>query len=134
VTAVAVLGAIVVLAALSRIWRAATAVERIVLVIGLVAYGVGVAGLAIPQERLHYLEYGLLAALVYAGSVPSFPDGSWRPVALGFVVAAALGLVDEALQGLWPRRYFDWGDVLLNARASAVGLVIAVPAWRAWRR
>lgn len=123
------------LAGLARVWRAATRLERLVLAIGLAAYGAGVLELEIPQERLHYLEYGLLAALVYVGSTARRPAGSWRPVAFGFAVAAALGLLDEALQGwLWPRRYFDWRDVLLNARAAAVGLVLAVPAWRAWCR
>lgn len=115
--------------------RAATRTERLVLAIGAVLYVVGVATLEIPQERLHYAEYGLLAGLVFAGLQGSRHNAVWQTALATIVLVAALGWLDESLQGaLWERRYFDWRDVQLNTRAAALGTLIAVPLWSAYRR
>lgn len=122
----------------ARWWRLTTAGERAAAAAALLAYAWGVAALEVPQERLHYLEYGLLAALVYRAVEPMPPAGA-RPRAAPLVAAAlvtgGIGLLDEILQGwLWARRYFDWADVWLNLRAGALGLLVAVPARAARRR
>ena len=124
----------VALAALPLI-RTATRTERLVLAIGAMLYVGGVATLDIPQERLHYAEYGLLAGMVFVGLQGARPKASWQSVVLTIVVAAALGWLDETLQGaFWERRYFDWRDVQLNVRAAALGTLLAVPLWSAYRR
>lgn len=135
VAVVAGLSALALLAGLARSWRTATAGERALVAVGLVLYALGVLSLEIPQERLHYLEYGLLAAVVYAGleARPRWPW--WLAAGTSFLIAAALGYLDEELQGrFWERRYFDWRDVALNVRAAALGTLLAVPLVRAWRR
>ncbi len=78
----------------------------------LVALGVIVALVKTHQERVHFLEYGLLAIL--AGGV--FPDPR-----RAFAFAALLGILDEAIQFLLPMRYFDPRDIAFNAVAAAFG-------------
>lgn len=82
-------------------------------------------GLAIPEERVHFLQYGLMALLArhaYAG-------GNERPrIRVSMVVAclltSGLGLLDECLQGLVPSRIFDWRDVGMNAGAAVTALLL----------
>jgi hypothetical protein len=135
VSLVAVAVALIVAVLAVRIARAATPVEWAVLLLGGVLYAVGVALLDIPQERLHYAEYGLLSALVFLGLQGEHRDGAGRSAAVAIVAVAGLGWLDETLQGaLWERRYFDWRDVELNVRAAALGVLLAVPMWSAWLR
>lgn len=137
-TAISVVAAVVAVAVALfalRIARAATRIELAVMVLGGLLYAAGVALLEIPQERLHYAEYGLLSALVFAGLQGEHRERAGRTAVAAIVLAAALGWLDEALQGaLWERRYFDWRDVELNLRAAALGVLLAVPIWSAWLR
>lgn len=137
VTVVGVIGAAAGMALLVvtiRLARGLTRLDAVALALGVAAYGLGVMQLEIPQERLHYVEYGLLAGLIFVG-LRERPGREAVAFLQAFAVGTALGFLDELLQGwLWPRRYFDWADVLLNLRASLVGLVIAVPLRRAWLR
>lgn len=145
-TAVGIVGVsagIALLAMVVRLVGAMAPLDGLLLAIGATVYGIGVLRLEIPQERLHYVEYGLLAGLIYVGlrhRVERPPSGATyagalAPALLAFAAGSALGLLDEALQGaLWPRRYFDWRDVGLNARASSVGVLLALPLHAAWLR
>ncbi len=126
-TLIAALGGVALVASVSRVWSAATMPERAGLGIAVLLYVLGVWVLEIAQERLHYLEYGLLAALVYTGLTRG---GLRRPPAavIAIVATALLGWLDEELQGrLWERRYFDWRDVRLNLQAAILGTGVAVP-------
>jgi hypothetical protein len=135
VTLLAVAVAVAVALAALPLVRAATRTERLALAVGASLYIVGVATLEIPQERLHYAEYGLLAGLVFAGLQGKRPKLAWPAAVLAIVIVAALGWLDETLQGaFWERRYFDWRDVQLNVRAAALGTLIAVPLWSAYQR
>ena len=115
-------------------------------VLGLVAVGyLAVLPLAkVPEEKFHLLEYGLLGGVIYAavrerarhavlgraapeaeppGVAPALPAHLRHAPATAFLLTAALGLVDEMLQGVLPSRFYDTRDVLLNALAG--GLAIA---------
>lgn len=132
---VAAAGGLAVAALLVRAWQSATRVERGTLLLAGGLYAFGVAELEIPQERLHYLEYGLLSALICFGLQEHGSRSWWRAALMATAISSALGLLDEKLQGwLWERRYFDWRDVSLNARAAIVGVMVAVPLRNAWRR
>ena len=133
VTAVLVASAALLALLLFRAWSRGSWQERAVLFASLLLYGLGTRSLEIPQERLHFLEYGLLAGLVYVG-LSTRMRGWLRPAAASLLVGGSLGLLDELLQILWPRRYFDWRDVLLNLEAALLGLMVAVPAWKGWLR
>ncbi|NKB86887.1 MAG: hypothetical protein GKS06_01525 [Acidobacteria bacterium] len=120
------------LAALAwRVWQRADSGDRWILVGVMAGYAVGSAILEVPQERLHYVEYGLLAGLIYcAGRAQGLSTGTAGIAAL--VGTSGLGYVDEVLQGaLWERRYFDWNDVRLNVQAATLGTLAAIPIERA---
>ena len=116
----------------ARLWRLTTFRDRCLIALSLALYGVGTMSARFPQERLHYVGYGVLASLLYAGwknparISPREPEQhpEWaRPAALTLVVGGAIGFLDELLQILWPRRYFDWEDVRINILAVAVGIL-----------
>lgn len=76
-------------------------------------------------ERVHFVEYGLIALLFYrawdtAGDVSSFV----LPVLAGVLV----GLAEEWLQWFIPVRVGELHDVALNLVAVACGLVFSVAA------
>ena len=68
-----------------------------------------------PEERVHFLQIGLLTLLV------------WRALpqtrgALGWAVLAGtlVGAVEEAMQIMVPSRVFDWRDIGMSAAAATV--------------
>jgi hypothetical protein len=136
-------GAIIMVAIGSHLWRRTTARDRGLIVVSLLLYVAGTLTARFPQERLHYLGYGLLAGLLYAGwkGAAGAPTATiagrkeWlRPALLAILVGSAIGLLDELLQILWPRRYFDWADVSINVLSVAVGVMVAIPVVNALLR
>lgn len=92
--------------------------------------------LPVPQERLHFLEYGAIASLAYAAlrerrRVSGHPPlGSWRallwaPGARAIYLTSLLGWADEGIQALVPHRYYDLRDVGFNALAAVLAVTIA---------
>ncbi len=88
---------------------------------------------SIPEEAIHLLEYGILMVLVYRAMRPAEPD-------LGILIAAVLlttlmSTVDEIIQWITPKRFWDYGDIAINGGAAALA---AVAVWRLdsgpWRR
>ncbi len=142
-------GALVVVWAVWTVWARCSAAERAWIGLALLLYAAGTLNARYPQERLHYLGYGLLAILLYVGfardraardraTVDGVASGG-RPAELApafaaFVLGCAVGFADELLQILWPRRYFDWADVGMNVVAVGLGLLVAIPLWNALRR
>lgn len=92
--------------------------------VALVALGAGVGGLmlglAIPEERLHFLQYGLMAVLARRAVAPRV--AGWRQYLAAIAIASAAGWGDELIQGLLPDRYYDLRDVLINALAAALAM------------
>lgn len=74
-----------------------------------------------PAERLHLLEYGLLAYLLYRAFRMNFPKAG--AYALGFLIASGFGFLDEAIQYILPNRVFEMRDVMTNVFAAGVGLL-----------
>jgi hypothetical protein len=94
-----------------------------------------------PEERLHFLEYGLLALLLYKTFSIDFKG--LRPYQLTFITGGIIGYGDELIQhctkylpGLFNilgitsvnpdsfRRYFGWEDVRINILGVVYGLVL----------
>jgi hypothetical protein len=116
-----------------RLWSRAAGADRGFLVLAAVGYAVGISLLDVPQERLHYVEYGVLAGLIYFAARAQ-GLGLRGAAVLAFAATSALGYLDEVLQGaLWERRYFDWRDVQLNVQAAVLGTLAAVPVERTVR-
>jgi len=81
-------------------------------------------GLSIPEERVHFLQYGAMALLA-RGALSRGTDGdAARGLLLGIALTSTLGLLEECLQGLVPRRVFDWRDVAMNAGAALTALFL----------
>lgn len=90
-----------------------------------VGLGRGIAQVDIV-ERIHVLEYGTLAALVFWGIKRRAKPASWPELALYPIFAATLsGVLDESAQLLFQLRIADFRDVLLNAFAALVGVLFA---------
>jgi hypothetical protein len=128
-----------VVAAMAR--RRATRLEWLVLGAIGATYLLLLSRMTIIQERLHLLEYGLLAlafreALV-ARAAASPGGTAARPArtaagALGLTALA--GWVDEGIQGILPNRVYDLRDVGFNALAAAIALAAAAALGWAARR
>ena len=83
-----------------------------------------------PEERLHFLEYGVVAALIYlalrerrvqfAASGTDSADILARlpPFATALVLTGIFGWIDEGIQALLPNRFYDIRDVFFNAGAA----------------
>jgi hypothetical protein len=96
--------------------------------------------LTIIQERIHLLQYGALGGLFYAAllerwrgapvtaAAPPLPWWQRWPGVWAVVLAALAGWGDEIVQAILPNRVYDLRDVLTNAEAAA--LLVLVLAWR----
>ncbi|QZY30626.1 VanZ family protein [Nocardioides coralli] len=106
-----------------------------------VALGVGAVYLlvltrmAIPEERTHLIEYGVLALLLHEALREGVRCGRRTPLpsVLAILAASLVGTVDEGLQWILPNRVFDPVDLGFNALAAtlAVGSRLALERARA---
>ncbi|MBF0272245.1 MAG: VanZ family protein [Magnetococcales bacterium] len=75
-----------------------------------------------PVERVHLLEYGILAFLVFrAMGQPSGMGLLWC-----YLAVVMAGFSDETIQWILPNRYFDLRDVGMNGVGAACGLWFGV--------
>ncbi len=131
---VAVILLVAAAAVAARLARRRPGAREIAVALGFAAiYTLAVLRLERSEERLHLLEYGLVAGLIYAALEERRRNG--RPPAapawlVAVVATAALGWLDEGIQAVLPSRVYDLRDVALNAAAGvlAVGAAISL-AW-----
>ena len=81
--------------------------------------------LPVVQERIHFLQYGLLAGLVYFARrarwpLPASNSAIVGAAALAAVLAGLAGWGDEAIQSLVPSRVYDVRDIGFNALAGVL--------------
>ena len=88
-----------------------------------------------PVEALHLIEYAAIGVLGFRALSHRAADPTLYPSAL--LLGAAVGIFDEGLQWLTPRRVWDLRDIGINALAVGIALVpIAFglrPRWLAAR-
>lgn len=98
------------------------------------AYLLIVVRMAVPTERSHLVEYGVVAVFVYEALLERTSQGRRVPVPglLAIAIASVIGVIDEGIQWLLPSRVMDPVDMLFNALA-AVMAVVASGALR-WAR
>ncbi len=91
--------------------------------------------LAIPEERTHLVEYGVLGVLIYEALRERAAQGRQvpAPALLAILVASLLGLLDEIVQAVLPNRVFDVRDILFNLGSAAVAVLARVLLERARR-
>ncbi len=82
----------------------------------------------IPEEKIHFLEYGILAVLIERAL--RIEKKVFLTYVLTVLFTSFFGLVDEVIQHYLPERYFGWGDVLFNALGGILGVVLVFIAQR----
>ena len=92
--------------------------------LGVVAvYALVFVRMAIPTERSHLIEYGVVALLVRAALGERSRTLTIRaPNCLAVAGATLLGALDECAQLLVPQRVFDPADMLFNFLGAAMAL------------
>ncbi|MBF0385073.1 MAG: VanZ family protein [Candidatus Omnitrophica bacterium] len=88
------------------------------------AYIYGLKLLVLPAERVHFIEYGILALLLFRALAADLTLG--KSFASAFVLTSLIGWADELVQGLLPNRYYELKDVCLN---SISGLLALLSVW-----
>lgn len=84
------------------------------------------------EEKVHFLEYGLVALLAHEAA-PDRLKGVVRFVSVALFVVAA-GWLDEGIQALLPSRHYDLRDVGFNAAAGFMALATLALIRRAGAR
>lgn len=77
---------------------------------------------SILAEKIHFIEYGLLAFLVYYSLRLIRKGVAVYPLSL--VIVTAVGWGDELIQYFLPSRVYDIRDVFLNALSGALVLIL----------
>lgn len=109
----------------------------VLLAIGAV-YGLLFRYLKRAEEAMHFVQYGLLGALIFAALLERRrglgPGGVARrfPALSSILLTLALGWLDEGIQYVLPNRYYDLRDVALNAAAGL--LAVLAMTGREWAR
>ena len=101
------------------------------------AYYMVLVRMALPEERTHLIEYGVVAVLIHE-ALKERARGSRHvpaPALLAVVAAAAVGAIDEGIQAFLPTRVFDLEDILFNVLAAVMAVASsAALSWaRRWR-
>ena len=71
-----------------------------------------------PEERIHFVEYGLLGFLF----VKAFSSTYVRTFTFSALLVTLIGSVDELIQWFLPNRVGDLRDVLMNAVGGLLGV------------
>ena len=101
-----------------RVWKGAFSYFLIWSIF--VSYGYLLLFLKIPEEKIHLIEYGFLAFLVFRAV--SLDYQGIKRYAMAFVISSLLGWLDEVIQHFLPNRYYQNSDVLLNMVSAGLGL------------
>ena len=94
----------------------------VLLLLAISGYAYGLVTIPYPEEKIHFIEYGILAYLIFRAL--RLDHGAWAAYAGAFALTAALGWGDEGLQHLLPNRYYQTSDVVLNAVSGLLGLML----------
>ncbi|MBV9080047.1 MAG: VanZ family protein [Elusimicrobia bacterium] len=99
-------------------WRYAALVGVVV------AYASVARHVRLPEEQVHFIQYGLVGVLFFRAV--SLHERR-RPVAfaLALVIAVVAGALDEFIQGHVPNRHYDPRDIYLDAVSSFLGLLVS---------
>ena len=88
-------------------------------------YGMVLYILELPEEQIHFIEYGILSALIYVALTHDINNKSIY--FLSAIIVFVLGAIDEVIQWVLPNRCFDIRDLVMNGIAGIlVQLLIAM--------
>lgn len=121
---VLIIAAVVVQAVRSR-----PGVAEVGVMLGVAAtYLLVVVRMALPEERTHLIEYGVVALLAHEALTERASQGRWapRPALLAVGIAGMIGVVDELIQLALPSRVFDPVDMGFNLLAAGLAVAASV--------
>lgn len=101
------------------------------------AYYMVMVRMALPEERTHLIEYGVVAVFIHEALKERTTHGRHVPVPALLAIGAAsvVGVIDECIQWFLPNRVFDPEDILFNFLAAAMAVVSSVAlSWARRRR
>lgn len=100
------------------------------------AYYMVMVRMALPEERTHLIEYGVVAVFIHEALKERTGQGRRVPVPALVAIAAAsvVGLIDECIQWFLPSRVFDPEDILFNFLAATMAVASSVALTWARRR
>lgn len=87
-----------------------------------------VVRMALPEERTHLIEYGVVALLAHEALTERASQGRWapRPALFAVGIAGMIGVVDELIQLALPSRVFDPVDMGFNLLAAGLAVAASV--------
>ncbi|RLJ70441.1 VanZ like protein [Hydrogenivirga caldilitoris] len=88
---------------------------------GTLLLGFIVTSLERPEERIHFLEYGVLGFLF----VKAFNSTDFRALTVSVLLASGVGVLDEVIQGFLPNRVGDIRDAFMNVAGGFLGVWFA---------
>lgn len=101
------------------------------------AYFMVMLRMALPEERTHLIEYGVVAVFIHEALKERSGQGRHVPMPALLAIAAAsvVGTIDECIQAFIPSRVFDPEDILFNFLAATMAVVSSVAlSWARSRR
>jgi hypothetical protein len=101
------------------------------LLIAACVYLAAIYPMSSPEEKVHFIEYGVVALLAQASAPAAWTLRRKRAAAALFVLVA--GWIDEGIQAVLPNRFYDLRDVLFNTFAGLMALGVAAAVMRARR-
>jgi hypothetical protein len=90
----------------------------------LILYGILFFRIENIAEKIHLIEYGLLGFML-TSALHDKTDRA-RSALLAFIIATAVGFVDEVIQYFLPNRIFDVRDILFNSGSGLFGIAAYV--------
>ena len=108
-----------------------------------IALGIGAAyfmvlvRMALPEERTHLIEYGVVAVFIHEALKERVEQGRPVPIPalIAVVAASVVGVIDECVQAFLPSRVFDPEDILFNVLAAMMAVTSSVAlSWARSRR
>ncbi len=101
-------------------YRSIDVLSVLCIIMILLAYGISIVSIPLPEERFHFIQYGVLVFLVFQALRLSVNP----PLVylLAFLLTSLAGWGDEGIQYLLPDRYYELKDVGLNCLSALLGL------------
>jgi len=79
-----------------------------------------------PEERMHFVQYGLLSPLLIFTLSPYLQRNKAIHHFLSFALSASFGVIDECIQYIAPDRIFEWRDIYMNVAAAFLGSLFSI--------
>ena len=92
--------------------------------------------MAIPEERSHLIEYGVVAVFIHEALTERASQGRRVPIPalLAVLATAVVGVLDESIQAILPNRVLDPLDIGFNALVGLMAVGASLALARARRR